>query len=138
MFARALFGCLCLVVLVDCERPVYVKYAPLERKTELDAKTLFAATEGALLDRGYLFQRRDEAAHQLLTKPRVLTGGEGDPEFKYVWLADTAGGTLRLRVMCQENRPEAEPVSCGEQTPEKIMKEQHAIAEQALKEARGE
>ncbi len=138
MLARALFACLALFALVDCARPVFVKYVPLEQKTELDEKKLYAATEGALLDRGYLFQTRDEATHHLVTRPRLLTGGEGEAEFKYVWIADTAGGTLKLNLRCQKTGGPAEPVSCGEETPEKIMKEQRAIADQALKEARGE
>lgn len=138
--ARWLLPLLCVsaLTLVDCNRPVFVPYAPLEQKTELDEKKLYAATEGALLDRGYLFQKRDEVALRLVTKPRTITGAEGDPRYKYVWIVDTAGGTLKLRLMCQESRPDAEPRSCGDETPEKILKEQRAIADQAIAEARGD
>jgi hypothetical protein len=73
-----------------------------------------------------------------VTQPRRLTGGEGDARSRYVWLADCAGGTLKLRVECQRDAEGAKPVSCGKETPEKIVKEQKAIADQALKEARDE
>jgi len=113
----------CAAALIDCERPVYVRYAPLEQKTEIEEKKLYAATEGALLDRGYLFQKRDEEKLHLVTKPRILTGSESEARFKYVWVVDTAGGTLKIELKCQETKPDAEPVSCGEETPEKIVKE---------------
>lgn len=126
------------IALLDCDRPVYVRYAPLEQKTEIEEKKLYAAAEGALLDRGYLFQRRDAEKLHMVTKPRILTGSESEARFKYVWLVDTAGGVLKIELKCQETKPEAEPVSCGEETPEKIVKEQRAIADKALAEARGE
>jgi len=129
---------LATLVLFHCARPVYVPYTPLEQKTEFDQEKLYAAAEGALLEKGYLFQERDPDKHRLRTKPRMLTGGEGEPRFKYVWLVDTGGGTLRIELRCQEGQPGAEPVSCGKETPEKIVKEQRAIADKALAEARGD
>lgn len=122
----------------DCAQAKFVPYEPLERATDLDEKKLYAATEGTLLDRGYLFQQKDEAGCHLVTQPRRLTGGEGDVKYRYVWQVSCAGGTLKIRVECQEDLDGAKPVSCGKETPEKIVKEQKAIADQAVKEARGE
>jgi hypothetical protein len=51
---------------------------------------------------------------------------------------DTFGGALKVELRCKESKPDAEAVSCGDQTPEKIAKEQRLIAEGTLAEARGE
>jgi hypothetical protein len=138
MLVRLLIG-LCVAVAVDCNPPKFLLYKPLELKTAIDEQKLYAATEGTLLDRGYLFQKRDEAAHHMLTQPRTLTGSQTtDTKFKYVWVVDTAGGALKIQLMCQETSATAEPVRCAPEVPEKIVQEQRAIADQALREARGE
>lgn len=128
-----------LLLLAACGRPKLVPYTPLEEKTEIEEKKLFDAAEGALLDKGYLIQKKDEAGFELLTKPRTLTGSEmTDTKYKYVWKVSTAGGTLKIALQCQETSKTSEPVDCGTETPEKIAKEQQAIRDQALSEARGE
>jgi hypothetical protein len=128
-----------LVLLAGCGRPKLVPYTPLEEKTDIEEKKLFDAVEGTMLDKGYLFQKRDEAAFHLLTKPRTLTGSEmTSTKYKYVWDVDTKGGTLKIQLKCQETTGEAEPVDCAAETPEKIVKEQQAIRDKALAEARGE
>ena len=138
MFVRPLLF-VGLVTLGACGRQKLVPYTPLEEKTEIEEKKLYDAAEGSLLDRGYLFQKRDEAMFHMVTKPRTLTGSEiSNTKFKYVWVVDTVGGTLKIQLKCQETSSVADPVDCGSETPEKIVKEQRAIADQALREARGE
>lgn len=138
MFQRILFA-LALVTLAACGRPKFVPYTPLEEKTDIEQKKLFDAAEGALLDKGYLIQKKDEAGFELLTKPRTLTGSEmTDTKYKYVWQVDTSGGTLKIKLQCQETSKDNEPIDCGKEAPEKIVKEQQAIRDQALREARGE
>lgn len=129
-----------LAVLAACTGPRLVAYTPLEKKTELEEKKLYDAAEGTLLDRGYLLETRDEKAFRLQTRPRTLLGSQiSQSKYKYVWIVETAGGTLKIQLKCAEaGRGGAEVLDCGKETPEKIAREQLIIAEQAIQEAKGD
>jgi hypothetical protein len=127
------------LALAACVGPRFVGYSPLEQKTGLDAKKLYDAAEGTLLDRGYLIEKRDETGFELVTEPRTLLGSEiGKSKFRYVWTVKTADGTLRIKLACREAGGLGDPSECNEQAPEKIVSEQNAIAEQAVREAKSQ
>ncbi|MBK7586685.1 MAG: hypothetical protein IPI67_41675 [Myxococcales bacterium] len=122
-----------------CSGTRFVPYTPLEKKTDIEAKKLYDAAEGTLLDRGYLIEKRDPAGLTLVTEPRTLLGSEiGQNKFRYVWKVQTNGGTLSINLSCQEAGGLGDPSKCDKDAPEKIVQEQAGIAEQVLKEAKGE
>jgi len=127
-----------LLLIAACGGPRLVPYTPLEKKTDLDGKKLYEAAEGTLLDRGYLIEKRDEAGLTLVTEPRTILGSDiGQNKFKYAFTVKTVGGTLRIDLKCREAGGLGEPVDCDKETPEKVVQEQSAIAEQAINEAKG-
>lgn len=135
---RRLFAA-AVLLLAACSGARFVPYVPLEKKTDLDAKKLYDAAEGTLLDRGYLIDKRDEATLTLVTEPRTMLGSDiSQNKFKYVWKVQTSGGTLRIELKCKEAGGLGDPVDCDKETPEKIVLEQDAIAEQAMREAKGQ
>ena len=119
-----------------CGGQRFAPYAPLEKQTGLDQKKLYDASEGTLLDRGYLIEIRDPAGFKLKTKPRTLLGSNiSQDKYRYVWTVETAGGTLKIRLHCKEASGTGDVSDCGTDAPEKLVIEQRTIADQAIKEA---
>ncbi|MFO0569943.1 MAG: hypothetical protein U0263_30130 [Polyangiaceae bacterium] len=128
-----------LVGLAACGGPRIVVYTPLEKKTGLEQGKLYAAAEGTLLDRGYLLETRDEKSGRLETEPRTLLGSAiGRSKFRYSWKVSTADGTLRIELSCKEQGGLGDSGDCSKEAPEKLVGEQNQIAEQTLREARGQ
>jgi hypothetical protein len=136
MRALLFFG---LVLLGACGGPRLVHYERLEKQTDIDQKKLYDAAEGTLLDRGYLIEKRDEGAFTLVTKPRTVLGSEiGKSKFKYAFEVKTSDGKLRIELSCRQEGGLGDPGDCEKETPEKVVEEQNAIAEQAVREAKGQ
>ncbi len=134
----ALFSAVFALCLAACGGPKLVPYTPLEEKTELDQKKLLDSTEGVLLDRGYLIDKKDEQALKLTTKVRTLLGSDiAKNKYQYVFEVETSGGTLKIHLKCQVACGSGELSDCGKEAPEKIVAEQKAIADQAKQEAAG-
>lgn len=135
---RVFLFCLALGA-AGCGGPRFVNYTPHEQKTGLDAKKLYDAAEGTLLDRGYLIAERDEAHFRLVTEPRTLLGSEiGKSKFRYTWTVETGSGTLKIKLACREAGGLGDPAECNQQAPEKIVAEQGEIATRAVREAKGQ
>jgi hypothetical protein len=122
-------------ILAGCTGPAMAPYSPAERRTELAPEKLYAAAEGALLDGGYLIKERDPAGHRLETEPRTLLGSEIDKDkYRYWWIVETGGGTLKLRLSCQHVEGD-ETEDCGDERPEKLVREQDELLDAIVGEA---
>ncbi len=112
-------------------------YTPLDQSTELDKGKLLEAAEGTLLDRGYLVADKDAAAGKIVTKERTMLGSQiAQEKFKYVWTVEVGGGHVKIQIGCKQAKAE-EISSCGDEVPEKLVKEQQEIADQIVREAEG-
>ncbi|MCA9598352.1 MAG: hypothetical protein KC776_33800 [Myxococcales bacterium] len=126
------------LVLAACTGPKMAPYSPTDRSTELSSEKLLPAAEGTLLDRGYLIDEKDEASGKIVTKERTLLGSQiAQEKFKYLWTVETSGGHLKIQIGCRKSNAD-EIVSCGDEVPEKLVKEQKEIVEQILTEAGGQ
>jgi hypothetical protein len=125
-------------MVVACGGQPMAPYSPVEKNTDLSPRTLYAAAEGTLLDQGYLIARRDPERLRLETQKRTLLGSEiRKDKFEYVWIVETAGGTLRIRLECQRTSG-AQSEDCGDERPERLVKQQNQLVDLILAEARGD
>jgi hypothetical protein len=122
-------------LLAGCTGPNTAPYTPVEKKTDHSAETLYQAAEGALLDAGYLIETRDPQGFKLKTQERTLLGSEiKKDKYKYVWVVETGGGKLAIRMECSREAGE-EREDCGAERPEKLVNEQDKLVTAILAEA---
>jgi hypothetical protein len=120
---------------IGCTGPRLVSYAPLDEKTDLDAKKLYDAADGVLQDKGFLIQTRDEADFRIRTKERTMLGSQiANDKYKYAFVVETGEGKLHMQLTCKMAGSNEE---CGKEVPEKMLKDQRMIADAILAEASG-
>jgi hypothetical protein len=122
-------------LLAACGGPPMAPYSPVQKETNVSPQKLYAAAEGALLDQGYLIAKRDPDGLRLETEKRALLGSEiTKDKYEYVWIVETAGGTLKIRLECRLSSERAGE-ECGDERPEKLVKQQQRLVDQILSEA---
>jgi hypothetical protein len=113
-----------------------VTYAPLQEKTDLDEKKLYDAADGVLQDQGFLIASRDESARRIQTEERTMLGSQiAKDKYKYSFVVEIGSGKLRLQLDC---KLEGSNEDCGKEVPEKMVKDQRALADAILAEASGQ
>ncbi len=127
-----------LLVLGACTGPRLAPYSPIDQKTDVDSKKLYDAAEGMLLDSGFLIETRDEAGLKLTTQPRTMLGSAiANDKYKYVFVVETSGGKLSIQLKCKAASASGATEDCGEEVPEKLVKDQRKLADSILEEAKG-
>lgn len=122
--------------LAACGGPPMAAYSPGEKNSDLPADKLYAAAEGALLDHGYLIEKRDPSGFRLETQKRTMAGSEiKQDKYEYSWIVETGGGKLKIRLECRRASG-ADSEDCGAERPEKLVKQQEQLIEEILSEAR--
>lgn len=123
------------MALIACSATRQSPYAPVERETDAPQSRLFEAAEGALLENGFLIDRRDPEAGTLQTQQRTLLGDEVfRTEFRYAFKVGTRDGKLTVEMSCSQGDKSA-PEPCGSERPEKLVKVQARLVEAILAEA---
>jgi hypothetical protein len=134
--SRALLALAAIVA--ACGGQPMAPYSPAEKRTELSAQKLYSAAEGALLDQGNSIAKADPQNFRLETKKRALLGSEiSKHKYEYVWIVETAGGTIRIRLECRSGTASGGE-DCGDERPEKLVKQQARLLDQILTEAGGD
>jgi hypothetical protein len=123
--------------LLACGGPTMAPYSPGQRDSSASGQALFEAAEGTLLDHGYLIGDK-EAGKKLVTKERTLLGGPVEQdEFKYTFTVEVGGGKVKMSLGCTVGTKGGDFVPCGEDAPEKLIREQSQMLDQITREAEG-
>ena len=113
-------------------------YQPVNEKTKLSEDDLFRASVSALEARDYVAISEGERYYVETREKEVAVSSVPRLSYKYTWQIQTKDSMLSITVTCKENSSTArtEFEDCGEERPERLVKEQKELHDDILKRAK--
>ena len=113
-------------------------YQPVNEKTKLSEEDLFRASVNALEARDYVAISDSDRFYVETREKEVAVSSVPRLSYKYTWQIQTKDSTLNINATCKENsstdRTKFE--DCGDERPEKLLKEQKELREDILMRAK--
>ena len=113
-------------------------YQPANEKTKYSEDDLFTASVNALEARDYV-AIPDRERYAIETREKeVFVSSVPRLSYKYTFQIQTKGSTLSINTTCKQNSATArtEFSDCGEERPERLIKEQKLLQEDIMKRAK--
>jgi hypothetical protein len=115
-------------------------YKPVQEKTKFSEDDLFQAAVSVVESKGHPVTDRDSTSYTIKTREKeVSVSSVPRLSYKYQYTIVTKGGTLHISTTCTENsamkRTEFE--DCGDERPERLIKETDEIRAAILARAKG-
>ena len=113
-------------------------YQPVSEKTKLSEDDLFRASVNALEARDYVAISDSERFYVETREKEVAVSSVPRLSYKYTWQIQTKDSTLSITATCKENSStdRTKFQDCGDERPEKLLKEQKELREDILMRAR--
>jgi len=113
-------------------------YQPVNEKTKLSSDDLFSASVKALEARDYVATTEPDRYYIETREKEVAVSSVPRLSYKYTWQIQTKDSTLSITATCKENssteRTKFE--DCGDERPDRLIKEQKELHEDILKRAK--
>jgi hypothetical protein len=113
-------------------------YEPLNEKTKLSEDDLYRASVTVLEKHDYVAIQDSERFLVETREKEVAVSSIPRLSYKYTWRVQTREGTLSIESTCKENSSTArtEFKDCGEDRPERLIKEQSELRAEILTAAK--
>jgi hypothetical protein len=118
-----------------CGGPTMATYTPVDEKTKYPEESLFEASRKATENLGYIPHVLESPAHSLETREKqVAVSSVPRLSYKYSFHIETTNGQLSITAACTQNSAtnEHDFKECGDERPERVVKELDALKKEIL------
>ncbi len=126
------------LLVFGCASESMLAYSPVKEKTKLSEDVLFTATRRSLDANRFIAIESSEPFTLTTREKEVFISSVPRLAYRYTFIVTTQGGTLSIRASCVQNSAMSREKyeDCGEERPERVIREQKALHADILKRAK--
>jgi hypothetical protein len=127
------------LTMLGCGGAGMTDYKPVSERTKFDEEELLSASSAALEAKGYVAATDHDASSVTTREKEIAVSSVPKLSYKYTWEVTTKGGTLLIKATCTQNSSMSRTKfeDCGDDRPERLVKEQKEIRDDILKRVKG-